>query len=76
MSLSARELIRSWIFAAAGTDDDVEAVAIAAVDLILEVAHVRRCWNCKRVALHRDGITPWVTCKVCGSNDTRKVKES
>ena len=35
----------------------------------------RRCWSCGNVADHADNITPDVCCKLCGSQDTRLVKE-
>ena len=34
--------------------------------------HERTCWGCGNVAIHEDAITPWVCCKVCGSQDTRR----
>lgn len=36
----------------------------------------RKCHNCSNVADHEDSITPHVRCKLCGSQDTRLVKEA
>lgn len=34
--------------------------------------HERRCFDCGSVAIHLDAVTPWVRCKQCGSQDTRR----
>lgn len=36
--------------------------------------HRRKCWSCKNVAEHRDSIVPEVLCKLCGSQDTRRIR--
>lgn len=38
-------------------------------------AHTRKCWACGNVATHEDSVTPWVRCKKCGSQDTRRVAQ-
>lgn len=35
----------------------------------------RKCWNCGKVAMHTDDITPDVCCQLCGSQDTRLVRD-
>lgn len=35
----------------------------------------RKCWNCGNVAMHTDDVTPDVCCQLCGSQDTRLVRE-
>lgn len=37
--------------------------------------HKRRCWDCHNVAEHLYNFTPEVLCKICGSQDTRLIKE-
>jgi len=74
-STTGREIVREWILDAAGTSDADDGVIEAAIDIVLSVSHVRRCWECGRVALHRDDVKPYVLCSVCNSQDTRKVKE-
>ena len=35
----------------------------------------RECWNCKKVQIHRESVTPGVLCRFCGSQDTRLQRE-
>jgi hypothetical protein len=35
--------------------------------------HVRKCWDCDNIAAHIDACGLAVTCKQCGSWDTRRV---
>lgn len=35
----------------------------------------RKCWNCGNVAEHEDNVTPYVLCSICGSQDTRLVRD-
>ena len=37
--------------------------------------HRRKCWACQTIHWHVDTRTPWVCCPICGSQDTRRVKE-
>lgn len=37
--------------------------------------HWRRCRDCERESLHVEAITPWVLCRQCGSQDTRRMRE-
>lgn len=39
-------------------------------------SHQRKCWDCGNIAEHLDNITPEVLCKICGSQDTRLIKET
>jgi rRNA maturation endonuclease Nob1 len=65
------------------TDDDtVTAIALHAADTLAALAsqlpqtlHQRKCWGCGTVAYHADNRTPYVLCRVCGSQDTRLVRE-
>lgn len=36
--------------------------------------HKRKCWSCKNIAEHKDSIVPEVLCKLCGSQDTRRIR--
>lgn len=36
----------------------------------------RLCWNCGNVADHSSDVTPGVCCQLCGSQDTRLLKQS
>lgn len=36
--------------------------------------HTRTCWECGNIAEHTDRVIPAVTCKKCGSNDTRPAR--
>lgn len=38
------------------------------------LSHERKCRSCGNVAVHESDVTPWVLCKKCGSQDTRRVK--
>jgi hypothetical protein len=39
----------------------------------MPTAHKRKCRDCGNVAWHADNVTPYVICRKCGSQDTRKV---
>lgn len=36
--------------------------------------HVRRCHDCGHESYHVDNVVPWVTCRMCSSKDTRRLK--
>ena len=35
----------------------------------------RKCWECKKVQIHREDVTPGVLCRFCGSQDTRLLRK-
>ena len=72
--LSAREIVKQMIVDKAGTDEASTALMEAAVDVVLSVSEVRRCWTCGNIALHRDNVTPYVLCSKCKSQDTRRIR--
>lgn len=72
--MNARQHVAAMIAQRAGTSEADARYTDAAIDLILSVSHVRKCWNCGNVGLHRDNITPYVLCAKCGSQDTRLSK--
>ena len=37
-------------------------------------SHQRKCWDCGNVAEHADSVVPHVLCKLCGSQDTRRIR--
>jgi len=37
--------------------------------------HWRKCHDCGTVQLHADSRTPYVLCRKCGSQDTRRVTQ-
>jgi ribosomal protein S27AE len=39
----------------------------------MPTAHKRTCHRCGNVAWHADKVTPYVLCRKCGSQDTRKI---
>lgn len=71
--MTAEEFVTEQICDLAGTYDADHKVIEAAVAIILAYSHVRKCWKCNNVALHRDNVRPHVLCKKCGSQDTRLV---
>lgn len=38
--------------------------------------HERTCHACGNKAIHADNITPYVTCRECGPNDTRRKRDT
>ena len=39
----------------------------------MPTVHKRKCHYCGNIAWHADNITPYVLCRKCGSQDTRKI---
>ena len=39
----------------------------------MPTAHKRKCRDCGNVAWHADSVVPYVNCRKCRSQDTRKV---
>lgn len=39
----------------------------------MPTAHKRKCRDCGNVAWHADSVVPYVNCRKCKSQDTRKV---
>lgn len=37
--------------------------------------HERKCWDCGNTATHNSRVVPGVRCKLCGSQDTRAIKD-
>ena len=37
--------------------------------------HWRKCHDCGTIQLHADNITPYVLCRKCGSQDTRRINQ-
>lgn len=35
----------------------------------------RKCRDCGNIGWHKDSITPYVNCKMCGSQDTRLIRK-
>ena len=38
----------------------------------MPTVHQRKCWDCGNLAWHADMMTPYVLCRKCGSQDTRR----
>lgn len=37
---------------------------------------MRKCWACGHISEHLDSVVPYVLCKICGSQDTRRIEQS
>lgn len=71
---AATVLVADWMARTdVGPDPGLSLLAMAIVATVLAYSHVRKCWECNNVALHRDNVRPHVLCKKCGSQDTRLV---
>jgi len=68
-----RNFVRNLIAKRAGTKGEDKIVIDSAVDLILEYLHVRECYKCGDITLHKDNYGEYVKCKKCGSMDTRRL---
>ena len=61
------------------TEEERQFYGNPSIEMILEAVpllHWRRCWECKRIALHRDTVLPACKCRACGSPDTRPMLTS
>ena len=57
-----------------------DSVLLEALKVLVAIAndaqtmlHQRKCRTCGNVAWHADCVIPYVLCRKCGSQDTRKV---
>ena len=50
------------------------SIVLKAMREAMPDCHYHKCRDCGNTAIHVDSVTPWVLCRKCGSQDTRRVK--